>query len=113
MGDKIVVGGDMVRFSDIQELSEKIQREFKPDKIILFGSYAWGTPGEDSDVDLLVILPYQGKAWQTAASIKERIQPGFPLDLLVRSAEQVKARLAINDTFLTDITQRGKIVYEA
>jgi predicted nucleotidyltransferase len=103
----------MVSFADIQELSEKIQREFKPDKIILFGSYAWGTPGENSDVDLLVILPYQGKAWRTAASIRERIQPGFPLDILVRNAEQVQARLAMHDTFLTDITQRGKIVYEA
>ena len=53
-------GGYMVEFSDIQKLSEKIQRDFKPDKIILFGSYAWGTPQDDSDVDLLVILPYQG-----------------------------------------------------
>ncbi len=106
-------GVNMVRLIDIQELSEKIQREFKPDKIVLFGSHAWGTPRDDSDVDLLVILPYQGKAWRIASSIKERVQPGFPLDILVRNPEQMKARLAINDTFLTDIMTRGKVVYEA
>ena len=105
-------GGNMVEFSEIQKLSEKIQREFKPDKIILFGSYAWGTPQDDSDVDLLVILPYQGKAWRTASSIRERIQANFPLDILVRNVEQIQSRLAINDSFLTEIMTRGKVVYE-
>jgi predicted nucleotidyltransferase len=103
----------MVGLTDIQQLSEKIQREFKPDKIVLFGSYAWGTPRDDSDVDLLVILPYQGKAWRIASSIREQVQCRFPLDILVRNTEQVQARLAINDSFLTDIMTRGKVVYEA
>jgi len=103
----------MVELTDIQQLSEKIQREFKPDKIVLFGSYAWGTPRDDSDVDLLVILPYQGKAWRMASSIREQVQSFFPLDILVRNTEQIQARLAINDSFLTDIMTKGKVVYEA
>jgi predicted nucleotidyltransferase len=103
----------MVRLIDIQNLAEQIQLEFNPEKIILFGSHAWGTPGDDSDVDLLVILPYQGKAWRTASAIRERVHPRFPLDILVRSTEQMQARLAIHDTFLTDIITRGKVVYEA
>ena len=57
------VGGMMVPFTDIQKLTDLIQREFNPEKIILFGSHAWGTPNDDSDVDLLVILPYQ-KFWK-------------------------------------------------
>lgn len=103
----------MIGFIDIQELSAKIQQEFKPDKIVLFGSYAWGTPRDDSDVDLLVILPYQGKAWRMASSIREQVQSRFPLDILVRNSEQIQARLAINDSFLSDIMTRGKVVYEA
>ena len=103
----------MVQFSDIKELTEKIQREFKPEKIILFGSHAWGNPGDDSDVDLLVILSYQGKPWRTASAIRERLQVRFPLDIMVRNAEQVQARLALNDSFLTDVMTRGKVVYEA
>jgi predicted nucleotidyltransferase len=103
----------MVGLTDIQQIYEKIQREFKPDKIVLFGSYAWGTPRDDSDVDLLVILPYQGKAWRMASSIREQVQSCFPLDILVRNTEQIQARLAINDSFLTDIMTRGKVVYEA
>jgi predicted nucleotidyltransferase len=103
----------MVRLTDIKELSEQIQKEFEPEKIILFGSHAWGSPEDDSDVDLLVILPYQGKAWRTASSIRERVQSRFPLDILVRNSEQVQARLAMNDTFFTDIFTRGKVVYEA
>ncbi len=103
----------MVELTDIQKLSDKIQREFKPDKIVLFGSYAWGTPHDDSDVDLLVILPYQGKAWRMASSIREQVQSPFSLDILVRNTEQIHARLAINDSFFTDIMTRGKVVYEA
>ena len=103
----------MIHLTDIQDLAKQIQREFKPEKIILFGSHAWGTPSDDSDVDLLVILPYQGKAWRTASAIRERVQVCFPLDILVRNTEQVQTRLAMNDTFLTDIVTRGKVVYEA
>ena len=53
-------GPGMVQMKDIQEVAERIVREFKPDRIILFGSYARGAAGVDSGVDLLVILPFEG-----------------------------------------------------
>ncbi len=97
---------------EIQKISDLIRSEFAPQKIILFGSHSWGTPNIDSDVDLLVVLPFQGKPWRVAVDIRERINSGVPLDLLVRTPEQLQERLACHDTFITDIVTRGKVFYE-
>ena len=93
-------------------MAERIVREFNPERIILFGSYAHGTPGPDSDVDLLVVLPFEGKTWRMASEIRGRIRPRFPLDLLVRSPEQLHRRLNETDAFMREITQEGKVLYE-
>ena len=103
----------MATVFEIHNISEQIRREFAPQKIILFGSHTWGNPDIDSDVDLLVVLPFQGKSWRVAVDIRERIKPGIPLDLLVRTPEQLEERLALHDTFFTDIVNRGKVLYEA
>ena len=103
----------MIASSEVQELAETIRRDFHPEKIVLFGSWAWGNPTEDSDVDLLVVLPFDGKPWRMASAIRERIQARCPLDLLVRTPDQVQSRLALNDSFMTDILTRGKVLYEA
>lgn len=52
----------MITMEQIEDISRRIAEEFYPQRILLFGSYAWGTPSPDSDVDLLVILPFEGKA---------------------------------------------------
>ena len=103
----------MVSLKDIRIFAERIAGEFHPEKIILFGSYAWGKPGADSDVDLLVVLPFQGKSWKMASEIRKRIRPGFPLDLLVRTSEQLRQRLMIGDGFFDEITRQGKVLYES
>ena len=74
----------MVALSSVIELSERIAREFEPDKIILFGSYAYGTPKEYSDVDLLVIMPFEGKGFQKSLEILNRLDPRFSVDVVVR-----------------------------
>ncbi len=102
----------MATAAEFQNISEQIRREFAPQKIILFGSHSWGNPNIDSDVDLLVVLPFQGKPWRVAVDIRERINSRIPLDLLVRTPEQLQERLASNDTFITDIVTRGKVLYE-
>lgn len=76
---------------EIQNISEQIRMEFAPQKIIFFGSHTWGNLDIDSDVDLLVVLPFQGKSWRVAVDIRERIKSGIPLDLLVRTPEQLQA----------------------
>lgn len=102
----------MVDFKDIQALANRIAEQFHPERIILFGSYAAGTAGADSDVDLLVVLPFEGKTWKTAARIRHSTRPAFPMDLLVRTPQQIRQRLAMNDMFIRDITQNGKTLYE-
>ena len=102
----------MANMADIENFSSSLARQFRPKRIVLFGSHAWGQPKPDSDVDLLVILPFEGKAWRMALAIREQIHPGFPLDLLVRAQEQVDARLSRNDSFLTEIVSKGKVLYE-
>jgi predicted nucleotidyltransferase len=98
---------------EIQHISEQIRREFAPQKIILFGSHSRGNPDNDSDVDLLVVAQFQGKPWRFAVEIRERINAGVPLDLLVRTPEQLQERLAMHDMFLTEIVSHGKVLYEA
>jgi len=103
----------MVKRAQIRAFSKAVARRFHPQKIILFGSYAHGTPREDSDVDLLVVLPYQGKSGRMAAEIRRRIKAPFPLDLIVRSPQQLRQRLAMGDSFFTEVTRRGKVLYAA
>ena len=102
----------MIAMREIRQLTEHIAREFQPDKIILFGSFARGTPSPDSDVDLLVILPHEGKSWRLAAKIRGRIRPEFPFDLLVRTPEEMRRRVAKGDPFLRDIVDNGEVLYE-
>jgi predicted nucleotidyltransferase len=103
----------MVDFKDIQILADRIARMFNPERIILFGSYATGTAGPDSDVDLLVVLPFEGKTWKMASIIRSRTRPSFPMDLLVRTPQQLRQRMAMHDAFIRDITQKGKTLYGA
>lgn len=98
---------------EIKRLSEQIGREFGPTKIILFGSHAYGRPEWDSDVDLLVIMPFKGRPNRQAVKIRNRINTTVALDLLVRTPEHISQRLAMGDTFMRDILERGKVVYEA
>ena len=96
----------------IQDLCRQIVENFHPQKVILFGSYAYGKPNEDSDVDLLVVMPYQGRNSQKAIEILSKIKTPMPLDLLVRTAEQVKERIEMEDFFMQDIVSKGKVLYE-
>ena len=103
----------IVSMKQIEALCRQIGREFQPEQIVLFGSYAYGRATNDSDVDLLVIMPYDGKGWRLAGKIRGCIRPKFPLDILVRSPEQIRQRLTLGDCFLKEITEKGKVLYES
>lgn len=83
----------MISFSQIQVFSQQIAEKFRPERIILFGSYAYGQPTEDSNVDLLVILPFEEMPVQKAIAIRQQVRSSFPLDLIARTSEQVQQRL--------------------
>ena len=99
--------------TEIKKLCDEIAREFRPQKIILFGSHAYGNPQWDSDVDLLVIMPFKGTPHRQAVAIRSRIEAGMALDLLVRTPQQISRRLAMGDSFIREILEHGKVVYEA
>ena len=103
----------MIEMDRIESLSNRIAEEFRPDRIILFGSYAYGEPTDDSDVDLLVIMPFRGKSVYKAAEILTRMEPKFSVDILVRTSSQVRKRVAMDDWFMQEIVAHGRVLYEA
>jgi predicted nucleotidyltransferase len=104
---------NMITRRQIQEFADKVAREFRPRKIILFGSYAYGCPTEDSDVDLLVIMPFRGRANKKAVEIDLRVRRSFPMDLLVRTPAKVRQRVKLGDWFMREILEKGKVLYDA
>jgi predicted nucleotidyltransferase len=103
----------MIAMNDIEEYGRRIGEEFRPERVLLFGSYANGEPTPDSDVDLMVVMPHKTKGYRVATEIRGRIHPPFPLDLIVRTPEQIRERLTLGDCFIRDITRHGKVLYEA
>jgi predicted nucleotidyltransferase len=95
----------------ICRFARQVAERFRPDKIILFGSHAYGTPHEDSDVDILVIMPARNQIDQ-ACRIDLALDPPFPLDLIVRTPNNVAWRLREGDSFLHEIVTKGKVLYE-
>lgn len=102
----------MIAIEEIREFSQKIAKQFQPDRIILFGSYAYGQPTEDSDVDLLVILPFEELPAQKAIAIRQAIKASFPVDLMARTPQQVQKRLEMGDFFIQEIIKNGHVLYE-
>jgi len=98
--------------TQIQEVCERIAHDFQPEKIILFGSHALGQQTPDSDVDLMVVMPFEGDPIEKAVSILKQINMLIPIDLLVRTQEQVERRLEMGDRFMHEIVERGKVLYE-
>jgi len=108
--DRFYHGAD-IPMSVIRRYARQIAERFQPDKIILFGSYAYGQPHEDSDVDLLVIMPARNQLDQ-AFKIRWQLPAPFAMDLLVRTPKEMKWRLEEGESFLTEITSKGKVLYE-
>src|SRR4030088_1229196 len=73
----------------IRRFARRVAERFHPDKIILFGSYAYGTPHADSDVDILVVMPARSQLSQ-AVRIDRHCEACFPLDLIVRTPENMR-----------------------
>jgi len=96
----------------IQKYCDAVVREFHPQKIVLFGSYAYGQPTADSDVDLMIIMPFQGSGVRQAAQIRARCDAPFPLDLVVRKPAFIEERLRERDMFIELVMERGRVLYE-
>ena len=98
----------------IDEIVRQIVEKFHPQKIILFGSYARGNPRPESDVDLLVVMETPLKETKQALLIDQSLERDlFGLDLIVRTPQNLAKRIAMGDSFLKEVTTRGKVLYEA
>lgn len=97
----------------IRQFCEQIVREFHPEKIVIFGSHAYGQPDSFSDLDLLVVMEFEGSPLQQAAHIIARLNPPMAVDLIVRTPEEVAERLSMQDGFMREIWERGEVAYEA
>lgn len=93
---------------------KRIVSELKPEKIILFGSYAYGKPTSDSDVDLLVIMKTKAKEIDRYVAVSNLLYPRqFPVDILVRTPKEIKAEYKKRGNFfMREILTKGKILYE-
>jgi predicted nucleotidyltransferase len=104
----------MVKRLQIRAFSKAIARRFRPSKIVLFGSYAYGKPTGNSDVDLLVIMRRtRDHGERMSVRIRHAIPRNFPLDLLVRTPSDVANRLRRGDPFICELLKQGIVLYEA
>ncbi len=97
--------------SVIRQFARDVAACFNPEKVVLFGSYAYGRPHEDSDVDILVVMPARNQIDQ-AARISLALEPPFPLDIMVRTPKNLRWRLDEGDSFLKEIVTLGKVLYQ-
>ena len=106
----------MVTESVIQQLVDRI-KQFEPEKVILFGSYAYGTPNEYSDIDLLVIKNIDIQdIRETRIEIRRslfsiRYENQIEIDFLVDNEDHINYRINIGDKFYEELTTKGKILY--
>jgi uncharacterized protein len=104
--------GTEVTMRIIRKYVRAVAERFQPEKIILFGSHAYGTPHQDSDVDLLVIMSARNELDQSHR-IHWTLLPPFALDIIVRTPKNLAWRLKEGDWFLREVIEKGKVLYEA
>lgn len=98
----------------IKKISGKIQREYHPEKIILFGSYAWGKPRKHSDIDLFIIKKTKARHIDRSVEIRKILDEEnriVALDPIVYTPGETKERLKIGDDFIKKIMTKGTVLY--
>lgn len=98
----------------VSRIIEKIKTSYQPEKIILFGSYAWGKPTKDSDIDLFIVKDTEQKHRERMLTVRRLVSEEngiVGMDILVYTPEEVKERLGINDHFISQIFKKGKAFY--
>ncbi|MHC1622973.1 MAG: nucleotidyltransferase domain-containing protein [Candidatus Methanospirareceae archaeon] len=97
----------------LSDIVSKIVKHFHPDKVILFGSRAWEAPTEKSDLDIMVVMDVDGSPIRKAAEISRIARPRFlPMDIIVRTSDEIEHRMGLGDPFIKRIMNHGKVLYE-
>lgn len=98
---------------DIRSVAAILAEKFRPQKIILFGSRAYGQPRPDSDADLLVILPFECSPFRMTVRMLGAIRPHHSFDIVPRRPEDIQWRYEQGDWMLRDAIDKGIVLYEA
>lgn len=101
----------MVSMKEIRAVGSKIASEFRPQRVVLFGSYARGTAGADSDIDLLVIGAFDGSGFRHSLEILNRLDVRLPIDLVSYRPEDVDRRYREGDPLVREALDHGKVLY--
>ncbi len=102
-----------VPMKTIRAIVKHVVDGFAPEKIVLFGSHAYGNPTAWSDVDLLVVMDTKKGELETSLEIMNSLPKlAFHVDILARSSEVIERRKKLGDWFLIDVTEKGKVLYE-
>jgi predicted nucleotidyltransferase len=97
----------------IQEITRRIVKAFAPEKIILFGSYAYGVPTPDSDVDLLVVMGSDDSPALRSTKVAKVARPRHvALSVIVRTPAEIKRRLEMGDFFIQEVLEKGRVLYD-
>ena len=98
----------------IQRISEKIEKEYQPEKIILFGSYAWGKPNRHSDLDFFIIKKTKARHIDRSVRVRRIVREEnavVPMDPIVYTPEETKHRIKLGDDFIKKIMKEGVVLY--
>ncbi|MBU4298457.1 nucleotidyltransferase domain-containing protein [Patescibacteria group bacterium] len=97
---------------EIKKITDQIVKNYKPEKIILFGSYAYGKLTMSSDVDLLIIKKSRKKRVERIKEVLMKVESEIPLEPLVYTPKEIQERLELGDFFSQNILRKGKLLYE-
>ncbi|MBI2153138.1 MAG: nucleotidyltransferase domain-containing protein [Candidatus Rokubacteria bacterium] len=99
---------------EIEDIVKRIAEGYQPLKVILFGSYAYGEPTPDSDIDLLIVKDTSERFIDRWVAVRELIaDPArrIPVEPIVVTPDELQRRLAGGDQFFQEIIARGKLLY--
>jgi len=96
----------------IAGLCQSIVDKFRPHRVILFGSYAYGIPTPDSDIDLMVVMPYSGNEMEKMVEVRRQLDSSMPVDVLVKTPRQIEEQIRLGDFFINEVIEKGKVLYE-
>ncbi len=114
MPSQFILSEQMLAQEQIEKILKRIVNRYKPDKIVLFGSYAYGNPTEDSDLDLLVVRSSNLPRYKRAREIRKYLWEitDVPKDIIVYTPEEIEDWRGVEEAFITNIMKKGKILYE-
>jgi predicted nucleotidyltransferase len=96
----------------LREIAQKVVKAFRPKNIILFGSYAYGKPTADSDLDLLIVMKSRDRPAERIRKVSDLFDPRpLPMDFIVLTPGEVRQRLSGFDPFLEEVLKKGQLLY--